>query len=133
MIVLHRITAWRAGRVLLGIGVGASLAACAVGPDYQRPSAPTVQDYTAAPLSQITAAAPGPGGNPQQFVRDMDIPGQWWTLFHSAPLNALIDDALKHNADAEAAQACQEESAKVVGESFDVNENDVRDQNRPDN
>jgi len=105
MIVLHRITAWRAGRVLLGIGVGALLAACAVGPDYQRPSAPTVHDYTAAPLSQITAAAPGPGGNPQQFVRDMDIPGQWWTLFHSAPLNALIDDALKHNADAEAAQA----------------------------
>ena len=30
------------------------------------------------------------------------------------------------------AEQCHEESAKVIGESFDVNENDVRDQDRPD-
>ena len=35
----------------------------------------------------------------------MDIPGQWWTLFHSKPLNDLIDQALKANPDLEAAQA----------------------------
>jgi uncharacterized protein YheU (UPF0270 family) len=29
------------------------------------------------------------------------------------------------------AQQCHEESAEVVGKSLDVNENDVRDQNRP--
>jgi hypothetical protein len=31
-----------------------------------------------------------------------------------------------------AAEQCDETSANIVGESFDVNENDVRDQNRPD-
>jgi hypothetical protein len=31
-----------------------------------------------------------------------------------------------------AAEQCHETSANIVGESFDVNENDVRDQNRPD-
>ncbi len=31
-----------------------------------------------------------------------------------------------------AAEQCHEGSAKVVGESFNVNENDVRDRDRPD-
>jgi len=35
----------------------------------------------------------------------MDIPGQWWTLFRSQPLNDLIEQALKANPDIEAAQA----------------------------
>ena len=105
MLAFHRIIASRIGRKLLGVGLGVLLTACAVGPNYQRPAAPATHDYAPTALPQTTASAPGPGGNAQQLVQDMDIPGQWWTLFHSAPLNALIDDALKHNADAEAAQA----------------------------
>jgi len=105
MHAFHKITIWRTGNTLLGIGLGLLLSACAVGPDYRRPVAPVAHDYAPTALPQSTAAAPGPGGNAQQFVRDMNIPGQWWTLFHSADLNALIDDALKHNADTEAAQA----------------------------
>ena len=105
MLAFHRITASRIGCKLLGVGFGVLLTGCAVGPNYQRPAAPATHDYAPTALPQTTASAPGPGGNAQQLVQDMDIPGQWWTLFHSAPLNALIDDALKHNADAEAAQA----------------------------
>jgi NodT family efflux transporter outer membrane factor (OMF) lipoprotein len=41
----------------------------------------------------------------QRFVPDMDVPGQWWTLFHSRQLNALIDEALRANPDVAAAQA----------------------------
>jgi NodT family efflux transporter outer membrane factor (OMF) lipoprotein len=46
-----------------------------------------------------------PGGAAQQFVAGADIPGQWWTLFHSRALNDLIEQALAHNADLKAAQA----------------------------
>ena len=35
----------------------------------------------------------------------MDIPGQWWTLFHSEPLNQLIEQSLANNPDLDAAQA----------------------------
>ncbi|GAB2553415.1 efflux transporter outer membrane subunit [Rhodanobacter koreensis] len=105
MHAFHKITTRCAGNTLLGLGIGLLLSACAVGPDYQRPAAPATHDYAPTALPQTTTAAPGPGGNAQRLVQDMDIPGQWWTLFHSAPLNALIDDALKHNADTEAAQA----------------------------
>jgi NodT family efflux transporter outer membrane factor (OMF) lipoprotein len=35
----------------------------------------------------------------------MDVPGQWWTLFHSAELNALVEEGMKSNPDVAAAQA----------------------------
>ena len=105
MLVFHMITPSRVVRTLFGVALGMLLSACVVGPDYRRPSAPATHDYAAGGLAPTTAAAAGPAGTAQQLVRDMDIPGQWWTLFHSAPLNALIEDALKHNADTAAAQA----------------------------
>ena len=57
------------------------------------------------PLPAQTASVEVKGGEAQRFVQDMDIPGQWWTLFHSKPLNDLIEQALKANPDLEAAQA----------------------------
>ena len=81
------------------------LSGCAVGPDFQRPTAPDVDRYTRQPLPEQTASVEVKGGEAQRFVHDMDIPGQWWTLFHSKPLNDLIEQALKANPDLEAAQA----------------------------
>src|SRR5216683_3174773 len=82
------------------------LSACAVGPNFKPPAAP--RDAAFAPPGQIapeTAAAPLPGGQAQRFVDGMDIPGQWWTLFQSAQLNALIVRALKNSPTLQAAQA----------------------------
>ena len=81
------------------------LAGCAVGPDFHRPAPPAVDGYTPEPLPLATAAADIPGGAAQRFVSDRDVPGEWWALFGSAPLNALIARALKANPDVEAAQA----------------------------
>ncbi len=46
-----------------------------------------------------------PGGEAQHLAPGGDIPGDWWTLFHSKPLNDLIERALKANPDLKAAQA----------------------------
>ena len=81
------------------------LTGCAVGPNFQRPAPPNVDSYMPQPLPAQTAAVGVKGGEAQRFVQDMDIPGQWWTLFRSKPLNDLIDQALKANPDLEAAQA----------------------------
>jgi outer membrane protein TolC len=83
---------------LLGTG-------CAVGPDFEKPAPPSVGDYTPHPLSTTVATPNVTGGEAQRFVAGGDISGDWWTLFHSAPLNALIDEALKNNHDLKAAQA----------------------------
>ena len=60
---------------------------------------PNVDRYTPQPLPAQTASVEVKGGEVQRFVQDMDIPGQWWTLFHSKPLNDLIAQALKANPD----------------------------------
>jgi NodT family efflux transporter outer membrane factor (OMF) lipoprotein len=85
--------------------LAALVAGCAVGPDFVPPAAPDVPGYTPEPLAKGTASAAAPGGQAQRFVRDLDLPGQWWTLFHSKPLNALVERALANNADVQAAQA----------------------------
>jgi outer membrane protein TolC len=45
------------------------------------------------------------GGAAQRFVAGLDIPGQWWRLFHSPALDALVKRALTANPDLAAAQA----------------------------
>ena len=104
MNAIKNIASFRAGRTLLAFGIGLALNACAVGPNYQRPAAPAAKTYAPTPISQTTPSVPGPGGSAQLFVQGMDIPGQWWTLFHSEPLNGLIDDSIKNNPDLAAAQ-----------------------------
>ena len=86
--------------------LGALLAAgCAVGPDFKRPAAPEVSGYTARPL-EPTVSTPGVlGGEPQRFLPGADISSDWWVLFHSAPLNDLIEHSLENNPDLQAAQA----------------------------
>lgn len=78
---------------------------CAAGPDFKKPGAPQASTYVDHPLA-TTAASPGvPGGTAQRFVAGGDIPADWWTLFHSRPLNALIEQSLANNPDLKAAQA----------------------------
>jgi len=85
--------------------VAACLAGCAVGPDFKVPSPPEQQGYTPEPLGHTTASTATAGGAAQRFVRDLDLPGQWWTLFHSKPLNSIVERALANNQDLVAAQA----------------------------
>jgi NodT family efflux transporter outer membrane factor (OMF) lipoprotein len=95
------------GRTLRGCLalLAASLAACAVGPDFKRPPAPDAAGYGAAEPPDQTASADAAGGNAQHFVRGLDIPSQWWTLFQSPKLNHLVEQALEGNPDVAAARA----------------------------
>jgi len=84
---------------------GILLAGCAVGPNFKKPAAPEVSGYTAAPLSTTPGTTNVTGGEPQRFVSGSDIPGEWWTLFHSKPLTELIELSLSNNPTLKAAQA----------------------------
>src|ERR1700693_791676 len=79
--------------------------ACVVGPKFKKPAAPDVSGYTPAPITTTTATPNVAGGEAQHLAEGGDIPGDWWTLFHSKPLNDLIERALKANPDLKAAQA----------------------------
>jgi NodT family efflux transporter outer membrane factor (OMF) lipoprotein len=94
-------------RVLPFIAALASLpmVGCAVGPNFKRPAAPDVSDYTASPLSTTVTSLNVSGGEAQRFAKGSGISADWWTLFHSAPLNELIESSLTNNHDLKAAQA----------------------------
>lgn len=90
------------------------LAGCAVGPDFVRPETPAAERYTADPLPAQTASAAIAGGSePQRFVPGRDIPGEWWTLFHSPALDALIKQALGANPTLTAAEAALRQAREL--------------------
>ncbi|MBV8665510.1 MAG: efflux transporter outer membrane subunit [Burkholderiaceae bacterium] len=80
------------------------LAGCAAGPDYHRPDNKLPAGYTEAPV-ETTAVTANRLGEAQHFVAERDLPAQWWQLFHSQPLNELVQASIKHNPDVDAAQA----------------------------
>jgi NodT family efflux transporter outer membrane factor (OMF) lipoprotein len=105
-----RRAAGRAWTRLAGVFAGGALTAfllagCVVGPDFKKPAAPDVAGYGAQP-PPTTASTPNlPGGDAQRFDSGADIAADWWTLFHSQPLDDLIAQSLANNADLKAAQA----------------------------
>ena len=78
---------------------------CVVGPRFKKPAAPDVSGYTPAPISTTSSTSNVAAGEAQHIVDGRDIPGEWWTLFHSKPLNDLIERSLKANPSLKAAQA----------------------------
>jgi NodT family efflux transporter outer membrane factor (OMF) lipoprotein len=82
-----------------------TIAGCTVGPDFRTPPSPGVKAYTEKPIPAETVSAPGLGGAPQHLVYGEDIPGQWWTLFHSEQLDLLIRRAIEESPTLAAAEA----------------------------
>jgi NodT family efflux transporter outer membrane factor (OMF) lipoprotein len=81
------------------------IAGCAVGPDFKRPDAPKASNYMATPLSNTVSTVNVIGGAAQHFATGADLAADWWSLFHSEALNALIEQSLTNNPGLRAAQA----------------------------
>lgn len=79
-------------------------AGCAAGPNFKPPPSPA-GGYTAAPLGTTAATARVAGGQAQRFRMGASIPADWWRLFHSRQLDALIAAALRNNPGLKSAQA----------------------------
>jgi len=80
-------------------------AGCVVGPNFKKPAPPTVPNYTPTAPTATSSTPNIPGGEAQSFTDGRDIPGDWWSLFHSQPLNDLIERSLTANPDLKSAQA----------------------------
>ena len=92
-------------RSMLALACAALLAGCTVGPDFRRPDPPMAKGYAPSALPLDTVSAPVPGGDAQRFAPGRDIQADWWTLFGSPRLDALIARALARSPTLEAAQA----------------------------
>ncbi len=89
------------------------LAGCTAGPDFVKPAKPTSTGYTPEALALQTSSAASPGGGAQTFVPEQDIPGDWWVLFQSPQLDALVRESLQANPDVDAAQAALRQAREL--------------------
>jgi NodT family efflux transporter outer membrane factor (OMF) lipoprotein len=120
------------------LAVSALLASCAVGPDFHLPAAPDTDRYTMGSLAPRTSSTDAPNGQPQHFIEGRDIPQDWWTLFKSPRLNAVIEQALQNNPNLQSAiatlRSAQENVYAQEGKFFPVaqyNFNPTRQQTAP--
>lgn len=88
-----------------GVATLLALSACAVGPNYRPPAAPKVDGYTAEPLPAQTASTGTAGGESQHISLGRDLPGEWWTLFGSDEITALVRQAMASYPDIATQQA----------------------------
>src|SRR5262249_22302196 len=93
-------------------------ASCAVGPDFVTPDPPEADRYTKGRMPTRTESADVAGGQVQRFRRNLDVPGEWWRLFHSPALNALIARSIKANPTLDAAVA----ALRAAGENVQAQE-----------
>jgi NodT family efflux transporter outer membrane factor (OMF) lipoprotein len=85
----------------------ASLAACAVGPDYEAPAPPLPTDWT----NQGPSLDPA---NSRTTSRGEPV-AEWWTTFHDPQLTSLIDRAARTNLDLKLAEARIREARGLRG------------------
>ncbi|HTP47318.1 MAG TPA: efflux transporter outer membrane subunit [Casimicrobiaceae bacterium] len=92
-------------RVLLVLAAVA-LSGCMVGPDFREPDAPRATRYTERPLEAETVSSSTAAGGKQRFVPGAEnLPEQWWSLYRSEPLDALIRQGLAESPTLAVAQA----------------------------
>ena len=100
-----------------GILALALLAGCMVGPDFERPKPPPVDRYTHEASLATTVEADGLA---QRFNPGGKVIAEWWRLFKSAKLNAVVSKALSGNLSLLAAQANLRQSQASLQAGYGV-------------
>src|SRR5665213_360205 len=83
---------------LASLALAALLLGCTLGPDFNSPKAPAETTYTPNGEAEHQAGD-------QRIAMDRKITGDWWSLYRSAPLNAVLEQAIAGNRSLVAAQA----------------------------
>jgi NodT family efflux transporter outer membrane factor (OMF) lipoprotein len=103
--------------VLIGAAACATLASCAVGPDYRPPEPPLPENFAAA-----SALKGSSGGGP---TRATDTT-KWWRMLHDRELDSLIDRAIEASPTLEIAlnrlQQARAQEAVVIGAALPASE-----------
>lgn len=91
----------------------ASVSGCAVGPRFARPAPPQASRYAAEDLPSATTGVDASVGGSQKFISGADVPGEWWSVFQSRPLNRIVELTLHSNPDLQAAYATLRSAREV--------------------
>jgi NodT family efflux transporter outer membrane factor (OMF) lipoprotein len=103
--------------ILAGVSTMTGLAGCAVGPDFVRPKPPELSRYTNEPLPAQTEAG---GGQAQRFAMGAEVAEEWWRLFNSPELDAVVKKAIDENRNLQSALSRLRQSQDTLREGYGV-------------
>jgi NodT family efflux transporter outer membrane factor (OMF) lipoprotein len=90
---------------------------CAVGPNFERPQPPVIDRYASGPTTTATIPA---DGKAQRFEVGAKIVSDWWRLFNSAKLDAVVQEAIANNQSLKAAQASLRQSQDILRAGYGI-------------
>jgi NodT family efflux transporter outer membrane factor (OMF) lipoprotein len=99
------------------VAIATVLVGCAVGPNFKRPPAPAVAHY--APGSDPTSTMEAQG-TAQRFTPAAKVVSDWWRLFKSPTLDAVVAEALTANPGIEGAQANLRQSEDTLRSGYGI-------------
>jgi len=105
------------GKLCGGVALLYVLAGCAVGPDFVRPDAPPVTHYVNGADPTATASV---DGTAQHFDLGAAVSADWWHLFGSLKLDAVVADAIANNPGLDAAEASLRQSQDYLRSGYGI-------------
>jgi len=93
------------------------LGGCAVGPNFVRPAPPDTDRYTRELQSEATVAA---DNQTQHFMSSNTLIANWWQLFKSPNLNAVVNKAIANNPTLQASEANLRQSQDSMRAGYGV-------------
>lgn len=114
MVIRLRAPLWRSRRIArCGAGLVLLLAGCTVGPDFKRPDAPSTERYLPAAEASTKAVAPAT----PSAVLGAKVTADWWTLFRSPVIDALVKDAIAGSPTLDSAKARLSSAREAIAEA----------------
>ncbi len=101
----------------LGAAYLCFMSGCAVGPNFESPKPPAVERYTSGPTTTVTIPA---DGKVQNFKEGADVAADWWRLFNSPKIEAVVNEAIANNQSLQAAQAGLRQSRDSLRAGYGV-------------
>jgi len=104
-------------RAACATALAAVLAGCAAGPNFSRPQPPPATHYGHQPDPALTVDA---HGTAQHFSAAIQVDADWWRLFGSEALDAVIAEAMANNAGLDAARANLRQSQDILRSGYGI-------------
>jgi len=93
------------------------LGGCALGPDFHRPAPPQAERYTVEALPAATVVA---AGQAQRFTAGTALTADWWQLFKSPQLDAVVRQAIANSPTLQASEASLTQSQHNLRAGYGV-------------
>ncbi len=104
-------------RGALALVLLSTLGGCAVGPDFTPPTAPAIDHYTTGADPKTTLAV---DGAEQRFAPGAALSAEWWKLFASEKIDAIVAQAIAANPTVAGAAASLQQSEYALRAGYGV-------------